>query len=102
MTIVQTNLLLVFFFCYIFFSTQGKPPPYPIECLAVPLTLFSCEGVILAAPEDTSTKKLGSNLFFQYVVTQKDFKHLDFMAGYQAASFLHVSMIRSLERMQLR
>ncbi|XP_075532190.1 lysosomal acid lipase/cholesteryl ester hydrolase-like [Dermacentor variabilis] len=79
---------------------QKDPPPYDVDRITVPIALFSSEGDTVADPKDVSllTERLGPRLLFNHVVPPKDFRHLDFDAGYKATDFLHKIMIDTIEK----
>ncbi|XP_065307849.1 lipase member M-like isoform X2 [Dermacentor albipictus] len=78
---------------------QTEPPAYDVDSVTVPVALFSSEGDTIADPQDVSllAERLGSKLLFNHVVPPDDFRHVDFLNGYQATDFLHDIMIDTLE-----
>lgn len=78
---------------------QEKPPAYDVGRIAVKTALFSSQGDNMADPKDVSllVERLGTNLLFNNVVPQKNFRHLDFPFGYQATKFLHELMLDTIE-----
>lgn len=78
---------------------QAQPPAYPVERITVPVALFSSAGDTLADPEDVAglVERLGPTVISNRVVPPPDFRHLDFVYGYQATDFLHKPMLETLQ-----
>ncbi|XP_054921154.1 gastric triacylglycerol lipase-like [Dermacentor andersoni] len=79
---------------------QEEPPAYDVDRITVQVALFSSEGDTVANPQDVSllAERLGSRLLFNHVVAPQDFRHLDFVYGYQATNFLHEIMLDTFEQ----
>ncbi|XP_065307857.1 lipase lipl-1-like isoform X3 [Dermacentor albipictus] len=79
---------------------QEEPPAYDVDRITVQVALFTSEGDTVADPQDVSVlaERLGSRLLFNHVVPPQDFRHLDFVYGYQATNFLHEITLDTLEQ----
>ncbi|KAH6924809.1 hypothetical protein HPB50_025536 [Hyalomma asiaticum] len=75
-----------------------KPPEYPVKRINVPVALFSSAGDTVADPADVAdlVHALGSTVVLDYVVPIRNFRHTDFVLGYNAADVLHDVMIAIL------
>ncbi|XP_075532342.1 lipase member N-like [Dermacentor variabilis] len=79
---------------------QEEPPAYDVDRITVQVALFSSKGDTVANPQDVSllAERLGSTLLFNRIVPPQDFRHLDFVYGYQATNFVHDIMIDTFEQ----
>ncbi|XP_077528762.1 gastric triacylglycerol lipase-like isoform X1 [Haemaphysalis longicornis] len=80
--------------------SQATPPAYPLERIRVPVALFRGLGDICADPEDIEdlSRKLSDVLVADYVVSDPEFGHLDFVFGINATDILHRHMVDVLSR----
>ncbi|XP_077484873.1 tear acid lipase-like protein [Amblyomma americanum] len=79
---------------------KTKPPPYPLERIRLPVALFSSLGDTVADKKDVEdlVARLGSNVVLHHVVSQEDFRHLDFATGYMANEILHDIAIETIRK----
>ncbi|KAK8761097.1 hypothetical protein V5799_027636 [Amblyomma americanum] len=79
---------------------QISPPPYPLERIRLPVALFSSLGDTVADKKDVEdlVARLGSNVVLHHMVSQENFRHLDFATGYRANEILHDIAIETIRK----